>query len=313
VSNFFYKNHLEFLQSHLTDNFAQYQKLSDIGNEYSEKIDICQRFLSLTVMEHPTITDFFQQDKGSQALKNQGSIYEAIPHHSLRANVSWMLANIHAGRSFVICSAVSDENLLSQRRGGGPLTGFGLEIGIAVKVGYEVTRQNDQLVLVSRLSPEESQMITYQDIHYTEAQMEDILSICHWVGDVQAKKIQLESPPEKFLLPKVQNHLATKPKQPESTSTTTSEGATTHKRVLESLLGPEELSTEHVQEMKAGLEKKTAKRLRTDTGEKKISKEKEKVEPSSDTPVSESPVTKEKSEEPTFVSSTPGSSSSSSS
>lgn len=73
-----------------------------------------------------------------------GRLYQPIEVHNWLINLSWMLAHLHKGNRFLICSDVSMEYLHRDTPGyKTQISGFAREIAVALKLGYQFRRAED--------------------------------------------------------------------------------------------------------------------------------------------------------------------------
>ncbi len=73
-------------------------------------------------------------------LTTRGFIYQP-PNgdHSWEANLGWLLSHLHRGNSFVVCSQLSEENLLRKTPDHeNDLSGFSRELAVLTKIGYKI-------------------------------------------------------------------------------------------------------------------------------------------------------------------------------
>lgn len=117
-------------------------KLNAIGgNCFNTALRECNAFSVNLANCSPNITKYFGLGKTHAQLTTEGSVYAPRGiEHSRNMNMVWMLANIHAGRSFRIISQVSEDNKYRKTysRKGKRLSAFASELVALEDHNYRV-------------------------------------------------------------------------------------------------------------------------------------------------------------------------------
>lgn len=118
--------------------------------------------------------------------------------HTWVVNQTWVLAQIHKARRFVLFSPVTANTVLRQphhQRGSRQFSAFALEIAAIIKSGYEISRNQYHRIELSPKADVNLLAVTYDDLTVTDYE------VMHAIGQIQGimtptdEDILSQSPP----------------------------------------------------------------------------------------------------------------------